>query len=319
MGPRVVVVGTGPMGARHALAFCQAVGAGQVAVACRDAGDQARVAQWGLGQGVKTVPFGPELAELFDLGVVAVQTARHHEVAMALPMPLLVEKPLAQTPAQAEALANRPYRTFVGHSSCMEAGAAPFHALVRQGRAGALREVLVSVSEPALCRGEAPLPMVAGRLYDVAVHAVALVADLFPSEPPLYAVGSLTARWGGVTGLRGEAVWWEQPHLTLDIGTELGESRSVMASGAAGRVLWQVHPGATIVGFRSPDGQFESVPVGGPDPQVALAREVLQALRTGEPSMLDAPHGLRTMETAGALVAAAVRAAGEQWDWGWVG
>ncbi len=307
------------MGARHARAFAQVLGAEQVAMACRDDRDRARLAALNLPTGVQAVAFGPGLAAQFDLAVVAVQTERHFGVAQALDMPLLVEKPLCQSPDQAQALLERPHRTFVGHSSRMEAGAGPFHEVVRQGRVGQLRGLTMSVVEPHLRRGDAPLPMVASRLYDVVVHAVARIVELLPAEPPMSAAASLAEQWATDPGLHAEVAWLDQPLLKLDLQSVGPGSCVVQASGDGGRVRWESKPGVTEVGYWPTErGAFQPVAVGGPEPQLALAHEVVAALQTGAPSVLDATHGLRVMQIAGAMVAAAVRGAGLQWDWGWV-
>lgn len=307
------------MGARHAHAFTAVLGPEQVALACRDDRDVARLAALGLPQSLQTVPYGPGLASAFTLAVVATQTEHHFAVAQTLALPLLVEKPLCQSPEQARALLGRPQRTFVGHSSRMEAGAAPFHQLIRAPAMGTVRQYTVAVVEPRLCRGEAPLPMVASRIFDVLVHAMARIADLLPNGPPHYTVGTLADGWSGAPALRGEVGWPGGPVLNVDVRSDGAESCATRAISEAGSARWDLAPGSTAVGFRKvQEADYTRAAVGGPEPQLAAARELVRALAGGEPSPLDAVYGLRVMELAGAVVSEAVRSVGAQWDWTWV-
>ena len=101
---RVGVVGVGHLGRHHARILSSLEGVDLVAVADTN---HARAREIAAGVGTKPVFDPRDLLDHVDAVTVAVPTESHHEIAMAFlhaGIPVLVEKPMARTLAEADAM-----------------------------------------------------------------------------------------------------------------------------------------------------------------------------------------------------------------------
>lgn len=308
---RIGIVGLGPMGIRHLQACAQVVGAAQVVVALRHSRDEAVLAGLPLGAQVDRAPWSPDFAKQCDLVVVAVQTELHAQVAAEIAAPRLIEKPLCQSPEQAIAVLAQPWRTFVGHSSRAEAGAMALHRALQTGAVGQVRHIKVDCRESQLLRPAAGRPQQVGRLFDVAVHALATVADALPAQPPSMVWAELEAGEGDQLLLRGKLQWAAGPSLAVQVQPDRNSGREVVVSGSEATLSWQVAPGRTEL-VQTSDGVATVLACGGPSNQVSLVSAVVDALASGQPSPFDGGHGLRVLQWTGQLLAAA---GPFEWDW----
>src|SRR4051812_39183457 len=98
---RVAVIGVGHLGRHHARILSSLPGVELVAVVDTNA---ARAAEIGARVGTQALTEASLLRGRIDAVTIAVPTEQHHDVAMALltqGVPVLVEKPLARTLAEA--------------------------------------------------------------------------------------------------------------------------------------------------------------------------------------------------------------------------
>ena len=300
------------MGIRHLQACAQVVGAAQVVVALRDSRDEAMLAGLPLGSQVDRAAWSPDFGKDCDLVVVAVQTELHAQVAAEIAAPRLIEKPLCQSPEQAIAVLAQPWRTFVGHSSRAEAGAVALHRALQTGAIGEVRHISVDCRESQLLRPAAGRPQQVGRLFDVAVHALATVADALPAQPPSEVWAELVAGHGDLLLLRGKLQWASGPSLTVQIQPDRDSGRQVRVEGGAATLNWLVAPGRSEL-LRILDGVTAALPCGGPPSQLVLLGAVLDAIASGQPSPFAGAHGLRVLQWTGQLLAAA-----GPFEWEWV-
>ena len=316
---RVGVIGLGPMGLQHLRSFGAILGPAALVAAVRHADDRRRLAT--LPWPVTTVDLaaGARLDAVCDLAVVAVQTERHSAVAAGLDCALLIEKPLCQAPEQSLAVLGRPARTFVAHSSRAEAGAFALHAAVARGDVGLVRAVEVVWREPHLVRPGSGIPQQMGRLYDVGVHAAALVMELVPD----LASATVTSTWrGGPAGgatLHSRATWPAGVAFALEVGPAERGGRTVTVTGTDGVLRWHVAPGEVTLHLDR-GGSTVALGASGLPRQEALAHAVLAGLATGAPTPFDAAQGMRAMHWAGRWLAAvpAGEVEGAVFEWGWV-
>jgi predicted dehydrogenase len=101
---KVAIIGAGHMGRLHAEKFAKCEGAELVAVVDPDAARAEAVAR---PHGAKALSHYQQIFSLADAAVVAAPTERHHEIAAACleaGLHVLVEKPIARTLAEADAL-----------------------------------------------------------------------------------------------------------------------------------------------------------------------------------------------------------------------
>ena len=204
---RVLVVGAGSSGARHARTL--AVAGARVEVADPDAGraaDAARSASNDQGLAVSAVAFDVDRLDGYDGIVVASPTSEHlqqAERALATGARVLVEKPLATTAVEAEQLVTTyPGRLMVGFNLRCHQPVERLVALVHGGRVGRITaarawfgsylpdwrpgtDYRLSYSAQAALGG--------GVLLD-AVHELDLLVWLL--GPELETVGAVVARLG---------------------------------------------------------------------------------------------------------------------------
>ena len=311
---RVAIVGLGPMGLRHVHAWARLSPPPQLAALVRHDRDAARL---------HDAPFVQHLADMEqlqnfqpDLTIVAVATPDHFAVAAGLPGALLVEKPLCQTPDQAQTLLARSGRVFVGHTSRAEAGAIALHRVIAQGVVGAAQAISIAGVEPALQRPGAGVPQHAGRLCDVLVHALALAVELVPAAD---ATTVATALQLGPEGpqLQTALQWPNGQRLQVAVAAHGQAGRHVHVSGERGALSWDVLPGHSQLTLQV-DRAPSPLPCGGPAPLVALADHIAAALPTHQPTPFDGAWGLRVLQLCGqiwAAVPAEQLAGGWQWSW----
>lgn len=133
-GPRVLVLGAGSIGSRHARNL--AASGAAVALADPDA-DRARAVE-----SVESVPYDLDRLDRFDGVVVASPTSEHLSQATSVvdaAVPALVEKPLAMTADEAAALAPAGDRITVGFNLRFHE---PVRSLVELVRTGAIGQPL---------------------------------------------------------------------------------------------------------------------------------------------------------------------------------
>ena len=174
---RVGVVGVGHLGRHHARILAELPGATLAAVADIDPRRAERVAQ---DVGARAVTDTAALLDLVDAVTVAVPTASHAEVAtpfLEAGIPVLVEKPIAASIAQADAMIDVAEAAgailAVGHSERYNPAITTARPLVLQPR---FVEVHRLAAFPA--RG-----LDVDVVFDVMIHDLDVLLALVPSEP----------------------------------------------------------------------------------------------------------------------------------------
>jgi len=179
---RVVVVGLGRAGVAHAVMFSHVPGCELLAVA--DPHRAARASLRGMGFAAPAYPSLESLLARHSPDAVVVCTAQHERaavvrVALEAGLPVLVERPMARTLAEAEELvrlaASRGVPMAVGHPLAYEPVFARVHQLVH---AGALGPVEQARSAMFVSRVFAPRPRRGPGRLDPARVAGGVVAHL---------------------------------------------------------------------------------------------------------------------------------------------
>ena len=144
---RVAVVGLGRAGVAHAVMLAHLPGCELAAVA--DPHASPRAALRGMGFAVPAFARVERLLEAIRPDAVVVCAAQHErarvaQIALEAGIPVLVERPMARTLEEAEALvrlaAQRRVALAVGHPLTFEPVFARLHALVHEGALGAVRQ-----------------------------------------------------------------------------------------------------------------------------------------------------------------------------------
>lgn len=308
----IAVIGLGRMGLRHLQALHRLPVPVQLAALVRHDRDAARLAQLPFAGEVRPLASLDAVNRQAAMALVAVPTELHAEVAAQLQLPRVIEKPLCQSPLQASQILAATSRTFVGHTSRAEPGAWAMHAAIAAGQIGALRHIEIDWPEPQLLRPGAGLPQLAGRIFDVAVHALATVADALPQENAATAATLDAAR----CRLAGRLDWQNGVTAEVIVRADAGD-RFVRAVGLTGELVWRVSAGKSQVQLRSLDGAVAELPSGGSDALTALWQAVLAAVDSGSRCPFDGQFGARVLQWSGQMLGAATvgNSAPFQWDW----
>lgn len=303
-GPRVALAGCGRWG-RHILRDLHSLGC-EVPVVARSAESRQRAVDGGAAEIVATMA---DLGEVEGV-VVATPTSTHAgvvEEALALGVPVFVEKPLTADLASARRLAAAaPDRLFVMDKWRYHPGVAE---LARIARSGELGEV-VGLHTRRVTLGH--------RYSDVdtvwihAPHDLAIALEILGELPaPRRAVPELVGgELAGLTAILGEAPW-----LVIEVSTlapaHRRELRLVCEGGVAqldGGYAESVAIGragaidADSVEHRSVEGEL---------PLLAELRAFVEHLRGGPPPLSSAAEGVAIVETVEEMIALARAGAAE--------
>ena len=191
---KAVVIGAGHMGRYHAEKLARLSGVDLIAVVDADASRAAAIAQK-LG----SAPLS-DYRQIFgkaDAAVIAVPTDRHHEIARAClehGVHILVEKPIARTLAEAQAMIARAQEAgvtlMVAENYRFMAVARQCKALVEAGAVGTLRMVQLQEEAPFRPAGwrNSRVLKGGGVFIDGGIHKVDLLLYLAGMPARLYAV-----------------------------------------------------------------------------------------------------------------------------------
>ena len=290
MGPGWGIVGTGAIAARFAVA-CHSMGRPAVAVVSRqqETGD-AFAQRFGLSGG--TVSSIADLAAHPNVGAVYIATpnATHHDIALeciAGGLPVLCEKPLACTAAQARAIADAASAANVFcmeglWSLCLPTLRTALSA-VRRGDIGELREVHgsfavphTSETMPRLFSGEG-----AGALLDRGVYLLALSQALLGPLSLHHVSGDLNAEGVDLAAtLLLENATGARAVLSCAID-RMGDNRLTLV-GTQGRITFDA-PVSNPSGYRLRRAD-PTVPFSGPT-GLPGSKQKLKALVTNRPGL----------------------------------
>lgn len=315
---RAAVVGLGPMGIRHLLAWRGLLGSHAVSAVVRHDADRARLSRAGLSD-VPELASAAAIVGRAELAIVCVPTPKHADVALPLlqgGVHTLVEKPLAgDLDAARQLAAVEQARCFVAHTCRAEANCdAVIAALAQHSGTREIHSLRAESARP-IPPGTPELAR-HGRLLDVLVHDISAVLELLPPDPP----DTITAEWQPILQRLVAELRWRE--ATFDVVEERAAEpphREVTVAIGATSAGWQVAPGTANAWFDDGELGAKDVPAVWREPVVALAAAVCQALRTGSPSVYDAEHGVRAMLlAAGVLQALPAATFGGAFDWSYV-
>jgi len=251
---RVAVVGLGRAGVAHAVMLAHIPGCELVAVA--DPHATARAALRGMGFAVPAFARVERLLEKIRPDAVVVCAAQHErarvaQIVLEAGIPVLLERPMARTLAEAEALvrlaSERRVPLAVGHPLAFEPVFARVHEVVHQGALGRVREAR---SAMFVSRVFAPRPRRGpGRLDPkrVAGGVVAHLASdlLFVLVRMLGVPAEVRADWSLLYGVVEDEL---HGMMTLPDGAEVGFDCSWSVPGYA--------RASTVIELAGPDGKL---------------------------------------------------------------
>jgi UDP-N-acetylglucosamine 3-dehydrogenase len=193
---KIGVAGLGSMGRQHVRVLSELSGVDLVVAADADPAARERVK---VHSAVSMVPDWRDLLESeADAVVNALPTPAHHEVTLALleaGKHVLVEKPIATTPEQAEELvaaADRHGRLlFVGHVERFNPAITRLQQVLAAGELGEI--VAISTRRVGIARPVAPATDV---IIDLAIHDIDVCGFLLPETQGRLAFASARALWG---------------------------------------------------------------------------------------------------------------------------
>ena len=215
MGRRLALVGCGKWGA-HVLRDLLALGS-EVVVVARSAASRERAESGGASAVVASIEDLPEVRG----AVVVTPTTTHAEVLdelLDLGVPVFVEKPLADDPADAAALAARaPDRLFVMHKWRHHPGVEALASIARSGELGpvsSLHTTRIGWGNP---HGDVD------GVWMLAPHDVSIALEVLGRIPDPRAA-SIERSGGMVTGLVG-LLGNGRPTATIDVSIASGQRR----------------------------------------------------------------------------------------------
>ncbi len=301
---RVGVIGTGVMGGYHTRVAAMLPGCALIGI--HDA-DPARADDMARQYGVAAFRSCDELCAATEAVIVATPTATHADVAAACLRAgchVLVEKPLAATPAEAEALV------------ALEREAQRILMVGHVERFNPAITVLLSVIDPrevVACEATR-LSTTLGRdqsvdiIFDLMIHDLDLMLACTPDTTV-----SLVAATGHC--LRGDLVDYATAMLRSATGATFTLTASAISQermrklriltrevqftvDCATREVWvQRHGKSSYVPYAA--GHIEQITVPTKDPLALEQEHFLQAIRTGTPPKTGAVIGLRSVQLAG--------------------
>jgi UDP-2-acetamido-3-amino-2,3-dideoxy-glucuronate N-acetyltransferase len=195
---KVAVVGVGRWGANHLAKLVGVVGPERVAFYEADA-ERARAAQEGYPD-VRRFRSWEELLESdYGAAVIAAPAARHAELAaaaLAAGKDVLVEKPLALTPAEGagvvRAARDKGAVLMVGHILLFDPAFEALKDMVAAGELGSIKYVTAARAKLGTVREEEDVA------FSLAAHDVALALWLLEDEPASASAVAVDARGAGV-------------------------------------------------------------------------------------------------------------------------
>jgi len=284
---KIALVGAGHMGRLHARTIAGREDAALVAVCDTDAAAAAALAET---YGARALGEVEGLAGAVDAVVLAAATSAHRDLALALiraGIPLLVEKPLAGTAAEAREIARAAERADavlqVGHIL-------RFDPVTRALAGRTFQPTQVSVSWRSPFTGRSTDISV---VMDLAIHGIDLMlkwAGRMPQE--------VIAKGRTVKGPHPDEV---EAHLVFAggcaadlVASRVSETRERRIRIAAGRETIELDYAARTVRWGS-----EALPVeAGPDALTAQMNAFLAAVRGEAPVAVSADEGARAVEVA---------------------
>jgi predicted dehydrogenase len=293
--PRVALAGCGRWG-RHILRDLRSLGC-EVPVVARSGASRERAREGGAAEIVDALPS----LRGIDGIVVATPTSTHAEVieeALALGVPVFVEKPLTADVASARRLAEAaPDRLFVMDKWRYHPGVEELARIARSGELGAV----VGIHTRRVTLGH--------RYSDVdtvwihAPHDLAIALEILGEVPaPRQAAPELVGgELAGLTAICGEAPW-----LVIEVSTLAPAHRRELRLVCEGGVA-QLDGGyaeAVVVG-RAGAIEADSVehrPVAGEMPLLAELRAFVEHLRGGPPPLSSAAEGVAIVEAVESMI-----------------
>lgn len=215
MAPRLALVGCGRWGV-HVLRDLLALGC-EVVVVARSEASRVRAEEGGA---TAVVPATRDLTDI-EGAVVVTPTTTHAEVLdelLDLGVPVFVEKPLAEDPGDAAALAARaPDRLFVMHKWRHHPGVEALASIARSGELGAVSSLHTTRIGWGNPHGDVD------GVWMLAPHDISIALEVLGRIPDPRAA-SIERSGGMVTGLVG-LLGNGQPTATIDVSIASGQRR----------------------------------------------------------------------------------------------
>lgn len=315
---RVAVIGTGYMGRRHLDGYRRVAGVEIVGGACFSAETRDRIAAQ------YDIPVYLDYRELLaattpDAVSVCAPTPLHREIALAAlsaGVHALVEKPFAETDAEAEEIitAGRGLTLMAAHTDLYDGSILKLATLVSRGYTGAVKSVEYRKTGADISQGDIEKGIVEremesptetfDRLYNLLIH-ISYVTDKLAGGAPAAVRTTTESAMRYREKLRSEIDYdnGARAEILMDGTAPGGLEKIIAVTGDEGRAVWTLRNGRTALSLITPTGE-RKIQTAPSSPFDNVVKYFAEFVVKGIPPFTPGEDGLKIMRLARRIIEA---------------